>query len=174
MKKPKNKKKRLTRSERAKLNAPYKSGYEKIVALWMEQEKIPFEYEPCKLMYPLPAKGKCAECGAAALLRFKDYLPDFEISPYGKLNPKDRFFLETKGRLTSVDRTKMLAVIKEYPTVKFRMLFMRDEPLNKGKKAKYSDWCKRKGIEYAVGTELPKEWYKPKAKVVQLRRTKLV
>lgn len=126
----------------------------------MEANKVPFVYERDAFVYPLAAKGRCAECGSTKVVRLKTYLADFAVYPNGRLNSAGGFILETKGKFTSVDRTKMLAVIKEHPEVRFRMLFMADNKLNKNSETRYSDWCKKNGIEFAVGKFLPPSWIK--------------
>ena len=159
MKNKKNRKPRQSRAQRREANAPYKSTYERHVAEWMQANKVPFSYEGVTLPYPQPSPGKCLECGGSKVARLRKYVPDFWVNPEGAIGkPEDTFVLETKGRFTSEDRTKMLSVIEEYPMVRVRMLFMRDNPLNKKSKIRYTDWCKKHGIECAVGVELPAAW----------------
>jgi len=68
------------------------------------------------------------------------------------------FFIEVKGYLRPEDRTKMLAAIEANPGLDLRLLFSKDNVLRKGSKTKYSDWCNKHGIKYAIGT-VPKEWF---------------
>lgn len=116
----------------------YRSKFEKGIADQITKAKIPYEYEGTRLPY--------------SILHW--YTTDFEL--YGK---DKKFFIETKGRFTSKDRTKMLAVKAAFPNDDFRMVFMRDNYLYKGSKTKYSDWCKKNGFKYAVG-HVPKSWIK--------------
>jgi hypothetical protein len=151
---------RKTREERAKDNAPYKSKYEKTVAKWLEDNNVPFDYEGKTLPYEAPMRGSCPNCGCTGVTRTRHYVPDFWVYPNGKLNPVGAFVLETKGRFTSEDRTKMKAIVEQYPGVKVRMLFMRDNKLNKKSAVYYSHWAKKFGIEHSVGTFLPESWIK--------------
>lgn len=152
---PKKSKQRLKKPNR------YRSGYELKIATHLENHRIAYDYEPTIIKYRLPVTGACcAKCGSVSVVVVRRYNPDFLISPNGKLNPKGQFYLEAKGKFTSKDRTKMVSVINSNPTLKFRMIFMRDNKINKNSKIRYSDWCRDRGIEYAVGTALPEEWLK--------------
>lgn len=99
--------------------------------------KTEVQYETIKLPYVLE----------------KMYVPDFVCS-----NSNGIFFIEAKGYLRPEDRTKMLAALELNPTVDLRLVFSKDNVLRKGSKTKYSDWCKKHNITYAIGT-VPKEWF---------------
>lgn len=114
----------------------YRSGFEAQVAEKLEEEGIKFDYEKNIITYVEPAVTR-------------KYIPDFEL-PNG-------IIIESKGRWTLHDRKKMILVMEQNPKLDIRMLFQRDQYLNKGSKTKYSDWCQKRGIPYAVG-ELPEEW----------------
>jgi predicted nuclease of restriction endonuclease-like RecB superfamily len=83
----------------------------------------------------------------------RQYIPDFICS--GK---NGMFFIEVKGYLRPEDRSKMLAAIEANPGLDLRLLFSKDNVLRKGSKTKYSDWCKKHNIPYAIGV-VPKEWF---------------
>ena len=55
------------------------------------------------------------------------------------------------------DRTKMESVIKCHPELDIRMLFQKDGWCNKAKTLKYSQWCDKRKIKWAVG-KVPIEW----------------
>ncbi len=111
----------------------FKSRLERQFALLLNQIGINFGYEEDKIPYTL-------EC---------NYLPDFKIG---------NFYVETKGRFTSQDRRKHLAVKKDNPSVDIRFVFMRDERINKTSKTRYSDWCKKHGYKYSIGVGIPQSW----------------
>lgn len=98
-----------------------------------------YEYEPFSLTYNVPSKDH-------------KYTPDF-VLPNG-------IILEGKGICDPETRKKMLLVIEQHPHLDIRMLFMRDQPIYKNAKQRYSDWCEKKGIKYAISYDgaIPEEW----------------
>ena len=122
--------------------APYKSWLEADVAQDLKKNKIPFEYEATRLNYVVPAQ-------------VHSYTPDFEMK-------KNQIIIETKGRWDSGDRKKMGLVIEQHPELDIRMLFALDNKISPRSKTRYSDWCKRRGIKYAIGTSVPTEWREEK------------
>lgn len=54
----------------------------------------------------------------------------------------------------------MALVVEQNPDLDIRMLFMRDNKIAKNSKTRYSDWCKKRGIVYAVSElgEIPEDW----------------
>ena len=67
-------------------------------------------------------------------------------------------YIEIKGLFTSADRTKTLLVKRDNPRVRIRFLFMRNNPLRRGSKTSYTDWCDKNGFEWHIGTSIPKSW----------------
>lgn len=116
-----------------------KSGFEKKGADFLTKAGIPFEYETQRIKYVVPEKSK-------------NYIPDF-ILPNG-------IYVEYKGKLDRDVREKMALVIEQNPDLDIRLLFMRDNKIAKNSKTRYSDWCKKRGIVYAVSElgEIPAEW----------------
>lgn len=113
----------------------------------LENRCIPFEYETVTLEYTTPPVNH-------------KYVPDFKIG---------NIFVEFKGWFKPEDRAKMLYVIKQHPELDIRMLFMKDCKLYKDSDTKYSDWCNKYGIKYAIGYTVPQEWVEeafPKVKKV--------
>jgi len=112
-----------------------RSGFEATLTSDMEFRGLPFEYEPKDghLTYML------------------DYIPDFRL-PNGIL-------VEAKGYFDAEDRTKMKRVKQANPEADIRMVFMRDQPINKRSKTLYSDWCKKHGFPYHIGRSIPEEWW---------------
>lgn len=74
------------------------------------------------------------------------YTPDFS---------KGLVSLEVKGRFTGTDRRKMLAVKVAHPDLDIRLILMRDNPLYKGAKSRYSDWCKKHEFPFSIYPRLP-------------------
>lgn len=107
----------------------------------MPDDKKP-EYESIKVDYIL-------EC---------TYTPDWEFTALDG----SKFYLETKGKLDTDTRRKMLAVKKCNPTLDVRLVFQRDNPLYKGSKTKYSEWAELNGFKHhTVGNTnsfIPREW----------------
>lgn len=82
------------------------------------------------------------------------YTPDFPIHlKNGKI-----FYIEAKGYWDAADRAKIKHVKKQNPEADIRMLFQKDQKLHKASKTRYSDYCERHGITYAVGG-IPEEWF---------------
>lgn len=86
--------------------------------------------------------------------RVSSYLPDFRLSPSGVL-------VESKGRFTSADRTKMLRVRRENPFVDIRILLQRpNNRLTKSPNSKtYSEWCDANNFIWSSGETIPEGWY---------------
>jgi hypothetical protein len=77
--------------------------------------------------------------------------PDFKINGW---------FCETKGRWLSADIRKIKLVLQQNPGIKLRMLFMRDQPIRKGSKTRYSDVAKKLGIDFEISPKgtVPTRW----------------
>jgi len=109
------------------------------VANQLDTSKVSFAYETRIVHYVIPAQTHT-------------YRPDFNL-PNG-------IIVETKGRWTSADRKKMGFVLEQNPELDIRMLFALDNKLSSNSNTKYSDWCDKRGIKYAIGTEIPATWMK--------------
>jgi Phage endonuclease I len=138
----------------------FRSLFEKHVADWMYDRKIIYGYETIRLPYFLRERNKvvCPNCGPVFGHSCHIYKPDFDI-------PKSGAVIECKGKLTSVDRTKLLAIRKEYPELNLYLLFQRNNPVKKGGTKRYLDWAMEAGIPAAVfkgsndDDSIPSEWY---------------
>lgn len=117
----------------------YRSGFEKKIAKKLTDKNIKFKYESEHIKYTIPESEHT-------------YTPDF-VLPNGVI-------VEAKGKWDRQSRQKMALVIQQNPDKDIRMLFMRDNPIIKGSKTKYSDWCKKRNIRYAISEtgEIPQEW----------------
>jgi hypothetical protein len=133
------KKKPKTPTKRSEL----RSGYEFKVLKSLKEQGVSFEYETEKIGYTVPVQNK-------------KYIPDFIITTKsGK-----KIYIEAKGRWVANDRKKLELVMQQNPDKDVRILFMRDNPIRKGSKTKYSDWCRKKGFTFAISTNgsVPEEW----------------
>lgn len=83
------------------------------------------------------------------------YVPDFIVT----LKSGTKRYIEAKGYFRSDDRTKLLAVQRGHPGIDLRLVFSQDNRLRKGSKSKYSDWARKNGFPYSIGS-IPREWLK--------------
>lgn len=120
----------------------FKSDLERNVykQLRHKQRKYSYEvsYEDTALDYSIPRR----------------YIPDFIL----RWADGRTIFVEAKGYLRTSDRNKLIAVKKGNPGIDLRLLFMKDNKINKSSKMRYSDWCKKYGFKYAIG-KVPNEWF---------------
>ena|SRR3990167_580280 len=123
----------------------YKSQFEKNVAKEFKAHGIRFEYEPEVVRFLQPEKER-------------KYTPDFKIRTKTGIT----CLVETKGRLTSEDRKKMVWVKEQHPKKKIILIFMNAaNTLTKRSKTTYADWARKNGFEYVdFRFGLPKEWKK--------------
>lgn len=116
---------------------PYRSWLEADVAEQLRKSQAEIRYEEENLFYSIPATPH-------------RYIPDF-ILPNG-------IVVEVKGRWTSHDRRKMGYVIEQNPDRDIRMLFAADNKISRTSRTRYSDWCEKRDIKYAIGRAVPAEW----------------
>lgn len=117
---------------------PYRSWLEADVAEDLNQREIEFAYETMTIPFVEPAK-------------VRKYKPDLVFGD-------EDMIVEVKGRWTANDRRKMGEVIEQNPDLDIRMLFHKDNTISRNSRTRYSDWCKKRGIMYAVGGKVPQEW----------------
>ena len=82
-----------------------------------------------------------------------------------------RSVVESKGRFTGSDRTKMLNVKRDNPDEDIRFVFQRDQTLRAGSKTRYTEWAVKKGFICAVGESVPAEWINETEKETTLKRS---
>lgn len=126
--------------KRRKKHIIKRSGFEDTFTLKLQKENVQFTYESDKIRYVEPEKTRT-------------YTPDFFLTK------KDGsiMIIETKGRWTVSDRQKMKLIKEQFPDLDIRMLFQRNNPIRKGSKTKYGDYCDKIGLRWAVDS-LPSEW----------------
>lgn len=78
------------------LNTSVRSGWENNVLLWLNHKKIKWEYEPQVFYFEEIKRGT------------RGYTPDIWL-------PKENIWIEVKGYLSSVDKTKIKRFKKYYP-----------------------------------------------------------
>lgn len=122
---------------RTKTGVVVRSKLEQRVADDLTARGINYLYEKDKIPYIIPQSEHV-------------YTPDLRI--------KHRdWIIECKGLLSYADQLKMLHVKASNPELDIRFVFQRDQPIRKGSKTKYSDWCKKHGFMFAFGS-VPQEW----------------
>lgn len=82
------------------------------------------------------------------------YTPDFPI----RLKNGNTFFIEAKGYWDAADRAKLRHVKAQNPEVDIRMVFQADNKLHKASPVRYSDFCIKHNIPFAIKV-IPKEWF---------------
>lgn len=109
-------------------------------AKFLTKNKVDWSYESCTLSYVVPEITKRYYC-------------DFIVTTKsGRI-----LYIERKGRFPRPGRFKFEKILEANPNIDIRIVFQKDNLLQKGAKSRYSDWCKKRNIRYAVG-EIPKEW----------------
>src|SRR6185437_8036165 len=126
-----------------KRQSGYRSGEEERIAEWLTKQEIPFSYETVKLTYEKPVrKGVCKKCEATSCVQRLVYTPDFCL--------ENGTLIEFKGRLTSKDRTKLIAVKKANPDIRLVILFGSDNKLAKNNAKRYSQWAVEHGFDFGI------------------------
>ena len=120
----------------------YKSGLEHTVADWIKTTAYDLKYETEIINYIVPE-------------RKAKYTPDFVFT---KRNGQF-MFVETKGRWTTADRTKMKHVLQSNPGVDIRMVFQNpNQRLSKTSKTTYAEYALKLGINHVAKKDIPAEW----------------
>ncbi len=121
---------RIKRSKRGPVPKPYKSWLEVDVAEVLGKR---WKYEEVKFEYIVPESKHW-------------YTPDFS---------KGELFIETKGRLDSADRKKLLLWKKQYPEVQLILAFANpNSPINKGSRTTVAQWAEKNEFEWLDALEL--------------------
>ena len=135
----------------------YRSKFEKMVAAKLNANGIGFKYEVTKFPYKKQQRITRETKELHGLepdfkaYTYHLYTVDFTIAGY-------TFHIETKGRWTSDDRAKMIAIKKQHPEADIRIWFQSDNHIYSGASSRYSDICKKNNITYHVGKTMP-PWF---------------
>lgn len=127
---------RRSRARRAAVKAGYRSAFEFAVAEEARKAGLKIRYEP-------------ADRKVKYVPKQKTYLPDFEL--------ENGVLVETKGRLTTFDRTKHLLIAEQHPELDIRFVLMYDNKLDKDSETRYSEWMEKHGFKYHMRT-IPPDW----------------
>lgn len=135
-----------SKARQAAIKNGYRSGLEQTVLNSLVHRKCDAQYECLKIEWED--------------LAYRTYTPDF-LLPNG-------IIIETKGRFTSEDRMKHLAIQKQHPDLDIRFVFTNSRSkLRKGSKTTYGSWCEKYGFLYA-DKDVPQEWLDEKKKPAKL------
>jgi hypothetical protein len=126
----------------AALKYGYKSGLEHVVAEAIKSTPYDLKYETEIVNYIVPE-------------RKAKYTPDFVFT---KRNGQF-MFVETKGRWTTADRTKMKHVLASNAGIDIRMVFQNpNQRLSKTSKTTYAEYALKLGIKHVAKKDIPSEW----------------
>mgnify|MGYP005991160211 FL=1 len=127
---------------KAALKHGYRSGLEIKVKDYLKEHKIKFKYEAIKIEWED--------------LMYRTYTPDFIL--------QNGIIIEVKGRFTSDDRRKHVAIKKQHPNLDIRFVFENSRrKLSKGARNSYATWCERNNFLYADRV-VPEDWLSEKGK----------
>ncbi len=130
----------------------FRSGFEREVAAKLDKFNLEWEFEAWECDYVRRvSRGVCMKCNASSVYSQHTYTPDFTIE--GK-----EYVIEVKGRLTSRDRTKLIAV--QATNVEVRLIFRYDNKLSPKTETRYSDWCRKEGFKFTFLNKLTKGFFK--------------
>lgn len=124
--------------------AGFRSAFEWDISKAAKAAGIKYDYESIEIEWEVPAQEKV-------------YTPDFILT--------NGVIVESKGRLTKFDREKHLRIQEQHPELDIRFVFQCDNPINRGSKTRYSDWCKKNNFKYAFKV-IPKEWAEEEVKEI--------
>ena len=122
---------------RTKTGIVVRSKLEQRIADNLTDRGVTYLYEKDKVSYVIPESEHV-------------YTPDLRLK-------HRKWLIEVKGRMRDSDISKMLHVKASNPDLDVRFIFQRDQPLRRGSRKKYSDWCREHGFLYAIG-KVPQEW----------------
>jgi predicted nuclease of restriction endonuclease-like RecB superfamily len=109
-------------------------------------------YKSKRRKHPIEVGYECE--GLPYVLAERIYVPDFKVTR----SDGSVLYIEVKGYLDRDSIRKMLAVKECHPDKTFVFLFSKNNPIRKGAKMRYSDWCNKHGFDFAF-EELPEEWF---------------
>jgi len=139
---PKNHWNTTSKKRQAAYKHGYKSGLELTVSEQITTAEYPLQYETQTIHYIVPeSKHK--------------YTPDFVFTK----KTGDFMFVETKGRWTTIDRTKMKHVLASNPGADIRMVFQNpNQRISKTSKTTYESYANKLGITHVAKRDIPTEW----------------
>jgi hypothetical protein len=120
------------------------------VAEMLRTQKVKYDYE--KESFPwleTVPNAYCPSCKQPAIAS-RSYTPDFFLN--------NGVVVEAKGRFTPKDR-KIALAMKAKMGDAYKMVFQFDNRLSRKSKTRYSQWCSKHGIDFAI-RQIPPEWAK--------------
>lgn len=134
------------------MQANWRSGYERRLREDLDRREAVYFYErdTYKLTLDVP-RHYCATCNGRDIKKVVSYTPDFFF-------PETNMTVEAKGKFDAKARKLALAFQEQYPNHIYAMIFQRDNWLSSKKHQKYSQWCEKAGILWAVGNKVPDMW----------------
>lgn len=135
------KSKRPTRAQRnaAKRKAlyPYKSHLEAKFAALIRKAGLAADYEPDRLEF----------------ITKSHYVPDWKIA--------ENTYIETKGYLSSSNRSRLIDFKKQYPHITVCLVFQASQnKIYKNSKTTYAQWAERHGFEWSdIKDGVKPEWW---------------
>lgn len=127
-----------------------------------------FEDDSCIFNYHLPVRkgaillksGKIVDPPNGKVVSQHTYTCDFVITK----SDGGLMFIESKGYFKPKDRTKHVALKKQYPDIDLRILFSSNGKVSS--KTSYAQWAEKQGIGYYClstkekkeGSFIPEEW----------------
>lgn len=137
----------------------FASNYEQRVFYDAKKRGFQVRYEPAAFFFERRGRGTyCRHCGSGETFKRHKYTPDFGIG--------GGIFVETKGKFDAPARSKHIDFSESRKDVDLRFLFAVDNWVTKKHARRYSDWCRERGIKYAVGSQIPQEWFEEASKSV--------
>ncbi len=118
------------------------------IAELLRHKEVSYEYE--RESFPwveCVPNAYCPSCGQPGVAR-RSYTPDFFL--------ENGVIVEAKGRFTPKDR-KIALAMKEMHGDLYKMVFQFNNKLSRKSKTRYSEWCTKNEIEFAI-REIPDEW----------------
>jgi hypothetical protein len=132
----------------------WRSGFEKDIRHALERQTIAYKYEPTDFQLSVPGSPRqfCDNCGGTKVSRRTTYTPDFYLV-------FENVYVEAKGKLDARAKRALKAMKEQHPNVVVKVLLQKDNWTTRKHTERYSGWLTRHGYVWAVGNEIPKEWY---------------
>jgi hypothetical protein len=131
----------------------FKSTLECEIAEQLLANNLKWDYEAVEYSYNYPLAAECNDCGSTNIFKRRTYLADFRIFNADG-TPR---ILEGKGKCDRDERKKIKAIINSNQDIDIRMVFQRNNWITKAHCSKYSDWCDKEQIKWAI-KKIPKDW----------------
>ena len=126
---------------------------EEAVGDQLKEAKVKYKYESLTIDFIQPEKER-------------KYTPDFVLA--------NGIIIETKGRMVTADRQKILMVMEQYPDLDIRIAFSRPNGrIAKKSKTTYARWASDNGIRWC-GPQIPDRWLEAPANRKSLKAIKKI